>query len=181
MDSRRAAIVGGLVLLTGVFAYYKTNSTRMSALSPALTDGIVPLVSQTQHSDTAIGDIPVVAWAFRTKDCLSCQTVSREFRRIQQEYGTRIILYGIHVGDETAAVEQFFTEERLDARILHLNADEYRRVFGLQELPAVYLFHRGMMIRVGRDMQGDGGSPLTLRDLLDTVACTSSRIGEARQ
>lgn len=84
---------------------------------------------------------PYVLWLFRTEDCLSCQALDYEFRRVQRRYGAGVPLVAIHVGrDGDAGVARtFLRTRRVNARVVTVAPFEYERSPAPSRLPSVHV------------------------------------------
>lgn len=153
-----AAFLTSLAIAAGLIYYRRAPAP---AFGRPVTAGaeIARLLSSKAGADVNESNPEIViAWVFRTEDCLSCQGWSWAFRRIQQKYAEQVKLYALHVGDDVSAVDEFFRRERLAGSLVHLRPREYRRVFGSTALPALYLLkgETVVAVRSGKSHARDG-------------------------
>lgn len=77
----------------------------------------------------------LVVWGVQPEDCLVCQDVTRRFRMLQGSVADDVELLLVVLGDDSGLIDSFLRVERVDAKVLHFNASEFKDRFGGIEVP----------------------------------------------
>lgn len=149
MVARKAVAVTALALA----AAFVGARALTSAPAVAAGDAVPALLA-----DAADGRA-TVAWVFRAEDCLSCRAPAYRLRALQRLHGGRVRLVLAAVGEPGPLVRNWAARERLDARIVHLSEDEYRRHFGGSPLPALYLAEGDRVVAVWSGAAREADAP----------------------
>lgn len=137
MDARTPA-VALLAVVLGCGAEQEPPAS-ISRLAP---ETVIPA---RWHPSPAASRSPVfILWVFRTEDCLSCQALDYEFRRVQRTYGRSIPVVAVHVGrvEDERVAETFLSTRRVRAELVTVAPSRYRRMFG-DLLPSVHVVRGG--------------------------------------
>jgi len=111
-------------------------------------------------------------WLFRTEDCLTCQVMDYQMRRVQAQFGEAIPLVAVHVGVEADSTvpQAFFARTRLRvSRQVMITPREYERNFTKAEVPSIYLVHNGRIAWSSSDRSNAQKGTVRLDTLLRIV------------
>ena len=102
-------LAAAVLMAGGVTAAFFVHTIQTPAASLEATADVGAQLTHLLHSKGRFevnekSSELVMAWVFRTDDCLSCQGWSWAFRRIQQNHKGKVKLYAVHVGEDEAAV-----------------------------------------------------------------------------
>jgi hypothetical protein len=138
MDTRALAALG----LVAATMACSPDSERAATTSPMALHSAVPAA---WHPIPAARASTFMLWVFRTEDCLSCQALDYELRRVQRRYGHRIPLVAVHIGGakHESVARAFLTTRRVQASLVTVPPSEYRRLFGESVLPSVHVVQEG--------------------------------------
>lgn len=89
-----------------------------------------------------------VVWVLRPDDYLTCQTAANGVRRLQRRYGAALPVAVISVGPHPEWLRGFLGRQRIDAPVTRLDEDEFRRRFGREPAPWLYLVRDGRVFDV---------------------------------
>lgn len=135
MGARQPALIAAAVLAAACAA------PEAAPLHPGST---VPAAWRTS---AAAADEPTLFWVFRTADCLTCQNLDFEVRRVQRRLGERVRVVVVHVGAERdeAIPRAYLRERRVRAELRTVPAALHRRILPDTAIPAVYLADHGVI------------------------------------
>ncbi|HEX8391924.1 MAG TPA: hypothetical protein VF665_06130 [Longimicrobium sp.] len=138
MGTRPIALIGGLVLSIAACA----GTPEAALLKPGST---IPAV---WRDSTSAGGGPTLFWVFRTNDCLTCQNLDYQVRRVQRRFGGRLHFVAVHVGSprDESIPRAYLRERRVRAELRTVSSAEMRRVLPDGAIPAIYLAD-GALIR----------------------------------
>jgi hypothetical protein len=130
MVARKA---GGLTALACLAAW---GCTR-------LAEGALPLGSRFPLAGVASGT--QVVWVMRPDDYLTCQTAAGGIRELQRRAGHGVPLTVLYVGPHPAWLAEFLARQRIAATVVTIEETRFRRVFGREPRPWLYLLSHGMV------------------------------------
>jgi hypothetical protein len=108
----------------------------------------------------------VLAWVVGQNDYLTCQTYARDVRHMQRRYGTRLKVVLTTVGSRPEWIDEFLRLERLQAEVVRMTPEEYRRELGAARVPAVYVVRDGW-IRFSHPRPPEEGRRASLAETLE--------------
>lgn len=88
----------------------------------------------------------VVGWVFGAGNLLTCESMAREIRRLQNEVGSQVRISAVAVDTDSVLATSFLRKERVDADLVRIGSSEYRAAFGSAPIPRLYVIRGGTVI-----------------------------------
>jgi len=151
---RIALATGGLSLvLWGCMAATSFRSTGAGAVRSYAP--LTPPITAVQNDGLEI------VWAFEVGDLMACDGgPALALRHLQREFGPRVRLTMIAIGEDPHIIQPFLKRERLDAEVVRLSRRAFVRRFADSPLPSIRLVQRGVTLATARDTAWIDGVPL---------------------
>jgi hypothetical protein len=137
MGARRARAVVALAALLGGLA--------TSSCAGADADQVVPGAAFPALDGVAAPPLRVV-WVVRPEDYLTCRTAAEGVRQLQQRFGSVLPVQIIYVGHRPEWLEAFARRQRIDAAVFTTDDRTFRRSFGTNAAPLLYLVAEGVLV-----------------------------------
>jgi hypothetical protein len=162
----------------------------------ALSIGVLPACIRSEPTRTlVVGDtVPsewtdgkgtqALLWTFRTRDCLSCDELDREIRRIQMEHRPTLPLLALHVGvpADSTIPRAFFRSRRVQVKSLrHIGERSFHRRYPEAILPTLYLVRQGRVVWMSTSQGTYDAATPSLDSILSDPAATADDHGSIDQ
>ncbi|MES2180196.1 MAG: TlpA disulfide reductase family protein [Gemmatimonadota bacterium] len=174
------AILGGLAACRGD-AQKTASAAGTESASPALAPPVVlalgqpvpkfvgtSLAGQPLRVGTAIDSVTLVnVWATW---CTSCREEMQDLEAIHREFtprGVRVVAVSVDAGSETL-VRRFVERERLTFPVVHDQAGEFQRRFGVNGVPTTLVITKGGQL-AWQQVGGVHGDPSAVRAALESA------------
>ena len=109
-----------------------------------------------------------LVWIARTRDCLVCQELDFELRRVQSRFRGEVPLVAIHVGSrrDAGVPRAFLRGRRVDAEVRTISPRAFRRLHGDAGVPSLHLVHGGWLVWTSALRLGPGAPRVRLDTLV---------------
>ena len=136
-------------------------------------DDVVPLrvgteVPATWRPEGGARPEVYLVWIARTRDCLSCQEIDFDLRRVQARFHGTVPLVALHVGaaEDEGVPRAFLRTRRVEAQVRTVSPRAFRRLHGDAVVPSLHLVRDGRIAWTSALRPRPGDGPVRLDTLV---------------